>query len=100
AAHGRTARRAGRVRVWPGSEASGAPDDDVGGRAAEIVRGRAGRCKGGGPRYGGVTAKTVFIPASRCSAMWQWIIHIPGFVTSSSSSTTPPTGTRTVSFHA
>ena len=42
--------------------------------------------------------KLNIIPLSWCSAMWQWAIQRPGFVTSSRMSTVSPVRTSTVSF--
>src|SRR4051812_45545068 len=46
----------------------------------------------------GATSKLNIIPLSVCSAMWQWAIQSPGFVTSRRMSTASPARSSTVSF--
>ncbi len=46
------------------------------------------------------TVIAVIMPASRCSAMWQCSIQVPGLDRSTSRSTVAPEGTNTVSFQA
>ncbi len=44
------------------------------------------------------TVNVDIIPECRCSAMWQWSIHFPGFDMSTRMSIVEPTGTIAVSF--